>query len=192
MVPALCLDGHEFNHDLSCKEYSRRLWQAGGKIRRRRCENILRAPRIGTWRIGDFPGWVVAGVLVRAFLISTKDFSEVVKPARGYDATNGVLRACLKTLPGRRMRARGLQDFRQNLPCCRLGALRTLGRGFSKQLLGVLRLLAGLALTLALLSPAKVLSQDQGFDWPQFLGPSANGVSTERGLLDKWPTGGPP
>ncbi len=29
-------------------------------------------------------------------------------------------------------------------------------------------------------------------DWPQFLGPTRNGVSTETGLLDKWPTNGPP
>jgi outer membrane protein assembly factor BamB len=29
-------------------------------------------------------------------------------------------------------------------------------------------------------------------DWPQFLGPHANGVSDETGLLDRWPTNGPP
>jgi len=29
-------------------------------------------------------------------------------------------------------------------------------------------------------------------DWPQFLGPRADGTSTETGLLDKWPTNGPP
>ena len=29
-------------------------------------------------------------------------------------------------------------------------------------------------------------------DWPQFLGPTANGISTETGLLDRWPTNGPP
>jgi outer membrane protein assembly factor BamB len=29
-------------------------------------------------------------------------------------------------------------------------------------------------------------------DWPQFLGPHANGLSDETGLLDKWPTNGPP
>src|SRR5215471_12609647 len=29
-------------------------------------------------------------------------------------------------------------------------------------------------------------------DWPQFLGPSADGVSDETGLLDRWPTNGPP
>ena len=31
-----------------------------------------------------------------------------------------------------------------------------------------------------------------GEDWPQFLGPGANGVSRETGLLDQWPTNGPP
>lgn len=31
-----------------------------------------------------------------------------------------------------------------------------------------------------------------GEDWPQFLGPRANGISSETGLLDKWPTNGPP
>ncbi len=29
-------------------------------------------------------------------------------------------------------------------------------------------------------------------DWPQFLGPFRNGVSTETGLLDSWPKDGPP
>src|SRR5665213_3000027 len=29
-------------------------------------------------------------------------------------------------------------------------------------------------------------------DWPQFLGPRANGISDETGLLEKWPAGGPP
>src|SRR5262245_33464327 len=28
-------------------------------------------------------------------------------------------------------------------------------------------------------------------DWPQFLGPTRNGQSTETGLLKEWPTGGP-
>jgi outer membrane protein assembly factor BamB len=32
----------------------------------------------------------------------------------------------------------------------------------------------------------------RGEDWPQFLGPHANGTSSETGLLDKWPDGGPP
>lgn len=29
-------------------------------------------------------------------------------------------------------------------------------------------------------------------DWPRFLGPRANGISTETNLLEKWPTNGPP
>jgi outer membrane protein assembly factor BamB len=29
-------------------------------------------------------------------------------------------------------------------------------------------------------------------DWPQFLGPRANGISGETNLLEKWPTNGPP
>jgi outer membrane protein assembly factor BamB len=29
-------------------------------------------------------------------------------------------------------------------------------------------------------------------DWPRFLGPHANNISAETGLLDKWPTNGPP
>ena len=29
-------------------------------------------------------------------------------------------------------------------------------------------------------------------DWPQLLGPRANGTSAETGLLDRWPTNGPP
>src|SRR5688572_8669354 len=32
---------------------------------------------------------------------------------------------------------------------------------------------------------------DPKFAWPQFLGPQRNGKSPERGLLDKWPEGGP-
>src|SRR5205809_5711227 len=31
-----------------------------------------------------------------------------------------------------------------------------------------------------------------GEDWPQFLGPRQNGISGETGLLEKWPTNGPP
>src|SRR5260370_5350193 len=29
-------------------------------------------------------------------------------------------------------------------------------------------------------------------DWPQFLGPTRNGISTETGLLRSWPKEGPP
>jgi hypothetical protein len=31
-----------------------------------------------------------------------------------------------------------------------------------------------------------------GADWPQFLGPAGNGISTETGLLKEWPSQGPP
>ncbi len=37
-----------------------------------------------------------------------------------------------------------------------------------------------------------VIFSAEGEDWPQFLGPRANGTSTETGLLDKWPANGPP
>jgi outer membrane protein assembly factor BamB len=50
-------------------------------------------------------------------------------------------------------------------------------------------------LVLALISQgarwARAASID-GEDWPRFLGPHANNISTETGLLDKWPTNGPP
>ncbi len=31
-----------------------------------------------------------------------------------------------------------------------------------------------------------------GEDWPRFLGPRGNNVSSETDLLDRWPTNGPP
>ncbi len=37
-----------------------------------------------------------------------------------------------------------------------------------------------------------ILSLARGADWPQFLGPERNGVSTETGLLQAWPKQGPP
>ena len=36
------------------------------------------------------------------------------------------------------------------------------------------------------------LGAETNEDWPQFLGPRANGTSLETGLLDKWPENGPP
>jgi len=45
---------------------------------------------------------------------------------------------------------------------------------------------------LALLSFCAVAKDEAGEDWPQFLGLRANGISSETGLLDKWPTNGPP
>lgn len=43
---------------------------------------------------------------------------------------------------------------------------------------------AAIALLLAL------SMQVQAADWPQFLGPNRNGVSSETGLIDQWPAGG--
>ncbi len=50
--------------------------------------------------------------------------------------------------------------------------------------------LGGFRLTLlaACLAPFALL----GADWPQFLGPGRNGVSSETGLLSTWPKSGPP
>ncbi len=45
------------------------------------------------------------------------------------------------------------------------------------------------------LSPTvqKSISPDrEGTDWPHFLGPTHDGISTETGLLEKWPVAGPP
>jgi outer membrane protein assembly factor BamB len=44
------------------------------------------------------------------------------------------------------------------------------------------------ALSLGLACIANISS---AADWPQFLGPSRNGISAETGLIDKWPEGGP-
>jgi outer membrane protein assembly factor BamB len=44
-----------------------------------------------------------------------------------------------------------------------------------------------------LLSTAALFAVDNaGEDWPRFLGPRANGISGETGLLDTWPSNGPP
>jgi hypothetical protein len=40
-------------------------------------------------------------------------------------------------------------------------------------------------------TPALVGAGGMEDDWPQFLGPHANGISDETGLLDKWPAAGP-
>jgi outer membrane protein assembly factor BamB len=39
--------------------------------------------------------------------------------------------------------------------------------------------------------PALLGAESSGEDWAQFLGPHANGISDETGLLDKWPASGP-
>jgi outer membrane protein assembly factor BamB len=38
----------------------------------------------------------------------------------------------------------------------------------------------------------KPAAREHGSDWPCFLGPTADSKSTERGILTRWPTGGPP
>ena len=43
-----------------------------------------------------------------------------------------------------------------------------------------------------LLAFAAVAEAESSEDWPQFLGPRADGISSETGLLDQWPTNGPP
>ena len=52
--------------------------------------------------------------------------------------------------------------------------------------------LAGVCLALSILSPKGAQADPVGEDWPQFLGPRANGISAETGLLNQWPTNGPP
>lgn len=47
----------------------------------------------------------------------------------------------------------------------------------------------GLVLAIAL--AAGIRAEGQAADWPQFLGPTRNGISSETGLLDQWPEGGP-
>ena len=44
----------------------------------------------------------------------------------------------------------------------------------------------------ALLDDDKPVESREGKDWPRFLGPSKFGISTETGLLKKWPEKGPP
>jgi outer membrane protein assembly factor BamB len=53
------------------------------------------------------------------------------------------------------------------------------------------RWLLGLWLSLSL--PARLTAVDvPGEDWPRFLGPSGDNISTETGLLPEWPASGPP
>ncbi len=54
--------------------------------------------------------------------------------------------------------------------------------------------LATRLLVSALLCLAWTTSAEEGVetDWPHFLGPHWDGISAETGLLDKWPTNGPP
>lgn len=48
------------------------------------------------------------------------------------------------------------------------------------------------SLLACLICPGAVGVKPSPGDWPQFLGPSANGSSAETGLLERWPTNGPP
>ena len=48
------------------------------------------------------------------------------------------------------------------------------------------------ALALALSPLHRASAGEDGEDWPRFLGPRANNISAESGLLGKWPTNGPP
>lgn len=48
-----------------------------------------------------------------------------------------------------------------------------------------------LASTASAAPPAEKSKAEKAFDWPQFLGPTRNGISTETGLLKSWPADGP-
>lgn len=48
------------------------------------------------------------------------------------------------------------------------------------------------AAAVSVMIPSIGAAEQRGDDWPRFLGLQANGISTEKGLLDKWPPGGPP
>ncbi len=55
------------------------------------------------------------------------------------------------------------------------------------------RLPAKVVLSACLAASASLFgAENPGEDWPQFLGPRANGISTETNLPDKWPEAGPP
>jgi outer membrane protein assembly factor BamB len=56
--------------------------------------------------------------------------------------------------------------------------------------MGALKLLIGIALVALWQFPTFAIDYPEE-DWPRFLGPNANGVSGETGLLDKWPSNGP-
>lgn len=50
---------------------------------------------------------------------------------------------------------------------------------------------AALCMVFALQSVAVLHADEKRHDWPQFLGNARNGISTEKGLLSKWPAEGP-
>ncbi len=57
-----------------------------------------------------------------------------------------------------------------------------------------MKTILSVALGLAVLTGHQLATgaEGAGEDWPRFLGPNANNVSAETGLLDKWPTNGLP
>ena len=46
-------------------------------------------------------------------------------------------------------------------------------------------------LVLSTVSDGQAQTKAEKGEWPQFLGPNRNGISTETGLLTEWPEGGP-
>ena len=53
------------------------------------------------------------------------------------------------------------------------------------------RAVAAIVVIALLILQSKVATA-QSVDWPQWLGPSRDGISKESGLLQSWPAGGPP
>ena len=53
-----------------------------------------------------------------------------------------------------------------------------------------LLLLAGLSGVASAAEPADLRTRKSGSDWPKFLGPTNDGVSSEKGILSPWPEKG--
>lgn len=64
-------------------------------------------------------------------------------------------------------------------------------RNLRAQMVWVATMLAALSLAVGA-ELAGGGAQREGEDWPQFLGPNANGISSETGLIDTWGADGPP
>ncbi len=62
---------------------------------------------------------------------------------------------------------------------------------FTRVILGVLLLSTVLAIPTNTVAADLPLKNSEDMPWPQFLGPSRNGISAEMGLLDTWPEDGP-
>src|SRR5207247_1102262 len=58
--------------------------------------------------------------------------------------------------------------------------------------LATVKFIASIAAIILILKFTGFAAEDSGEDWPQLLGPRANGISSETGLLEKWPPNGPP